>query len=293
MSRIITVLLVLLSTGCASFNRSAAPPASAAVIPISISTALPSGMNDMPIGVYRIPDSTTYFSGHQKGLGAGMMFGLIGVAIANSANKARAENMVQDVEGSLRIDLPALARTSLTQSIQNRGLAAQFQVGDDAKQPGTASVASYVVLTFNPESIARPYVILKVARTDAATKKTWWTRYISAADEERPLAGDTGWSTNNGEPFKAAVLRALDRGLDTAVRDLAGQLPRATATEMKAKTRWAFVQQELEIAGQLVEQDAERVVFIPKIGDVVVFAGVNVFAPNMVQLAPAPTKTKK
>jgi hypothetical protein len=149
-------------------------------------------------------------------------------------------------------------------------------------------LAPYVALTYVTDEVSRPYVIVKASFKDAAGSETWWSRYISTISEGRPLAGENGWSHNNGAAFNAAVTRALGNAVDVALRDFGGTLNRGAAQDVKLKAKYAFVRQDLELPGKLVERGENTVVFIPKIGDVVVFAGVNIFEKDLVIISDAP-----
>jgi hypothetical protein len=152
----------------------------------------------------------------------------------------------------------------------------------------TLELLPYVILNFVSDALARPYVIVKASLKDASGSELWWTRYVSAVNDDRPIDGDTGWSADPGKPFKQAVDRALNTLAAVLVRDVTGKLPRATAKDAKLKAQYAFVRQALDLPGKLVESDERKVVFIPQIGDVVVFAGVNIFAKDIAQIGDAP-----
>src|SRR5437870_9484813 len=83
-----------------------------------------SRMSDLPMGVHRIPDSNVIVSGHQKGGGLGMLFGIVGVAIQSSANASGGTARVRSVEDDLRFDATAKA-TELTGAM----LAADAKLG--------------------------------------------------------------------------------------------------------------------------------------------------------------------
>src|SRR3982751_1068553 len=75
-----------------------------------------SRMSDLPMGVHRIPDSNVIISGHQKGGGVGMLFGIVGGAIPRWANASGGTAKVRSVEDALRFNAAAKA-TELTGAI--------------------------------------------------------------------------------------------------------------------------------------------------------------------------------
>jgi hypothetical protein len=241
-------------------------------------------MSDITTGVYRIPDSSTYLSGHQKGGDVAMLFGLLGVLAENGINKNRGEHIIENAQGALKVDMPLRTRSTLKEKLVYHHLEEVYRLSAAAIKGPSVTVLPYVVLTFTSETTVRPFVILKVSLTDPTGRPTWWTRYICAAKEQRALEVTDGWSRDGGAFFQAAVACALDTAVDVVVRDLGGKLPRPSASGTKLKTHWAFAKGEIEIQGELIEKNENDVIFAPKIGDVVVFSGINIFEPDLVQL---------
>ena len=66
--------------------QEAAGPTQAQPTTIVYSDSGMSRMADLPMGVHRITDSNVIISGHQKGGGVGVLFGVVGMAIQSSAN---------------------------------------------------------------------------------------------------------------------------------------------------------------------------------------------------------------
>src|SRR5437016_883240 len=82
------LLAVLSLSGCATFELSKPAPAQQQPISVKLSTEELSGWSDLPMGVYRIPDSQVIISGHQKASGAGILFGVLGLAVTSAVNTA-------------------------------------------------------------------------------------------------------------------------------------------------------------------------------------------------------------
>ena len=104
-----------------------------------------SRMSDLPMGVHRIPDSNVIVSGHQKGGGIGMLFGIVGVAIQSSANASGGTARVRNVEDDLRFNATAKAN-ELTGAILADGKFGQrftLQAADSM-----LNVVPYIVITF-------------------------------------------------------------------------------------------------------------------------------------------------
>jgi hypothetical protein len=290
MQRILVALMLLVVGGCASFERMTPPPGQQQGVAVSVSETMPSAMNDMTIGVYQVPDSRVYISGHQRGQAASLMFGLLGAAIAHGANQERGKGLVGDSDKSLKYDLVTATNGALAAKLKQHGEQKAFMAADGkpAKGSHNLSVIPYVVLTYTSDILVRPFVVLKASMQNPAGTEIWWSRYVSVVLQERPLTGEKSWSQDDGKPLKEAVARALDDVADVVARDVVGKLPRSAAREVNLKARYVFVQQELDLPGQLVESNGNSVIFIPKVGDVVVFAGVNIFPRELVKISDTP-----
>src|SRR3972149_460156 len=178
-------------------------------------------MNEMPIGVYQVSNGALYISGHQQGQAAGMLFGLLGVAIAHGATRGAGRRRVKNAEAPLKPALAEAARGRLADMMQQshgpKPLAAAGTQG-----AATLEVQPFVVLTYVSDARARPYVILKARLLDAARQELWGTRYVTAVAEDRPIDGADGWAASQGEPLRRAVAHGLDLGLGPPLKDGAG-----------------------------------------------------------------------
>ncbi|NPC56050.1 hypothetical protein [Caenimonas soli] len=105
--------------GCASFEFAKPAPAQQQPLTLKVSGEELSGWTDLPIGVYRIPQSHVIISGHQKGQGAGLLFGLIGVAVAHAANASSGADAVKSAEEQLRIKLTGQIETSIQRIVSS------------------------------------------------------------------------------------------------------------------------------------------------------------------------------
>jgi hypothetical protein len=277
--------LVSSLAGCASFRAIEPLPEVKRPVAVAVSAEPPSKMSDMPIGVYQVADSTLYISGHQQGQAAGLLFGLLGVAIAHGANQDVARERVKEAEAKLHTQLIDGTRKMVEEKLRLNP--ASGAITGAIGPGGTLELTPYVVLTYVNETQARPFVIVKARLLDAAKQETWWTRYVVSGGEDRSIDGDRGWATDQGQPLREAVRRGLDTALDVMLMDTAGTLPRGKGRPAKLKARYAFVQQELDLPGEVLQETPERVVFAPRVGDVVVFAGVNVFDKRTVAIGAA------
>ena len=277
--------LVSSLAGCASFRAVEPLPEVKRPIAVAVSAEPPSKMTDMPIGVYQVADSTLYISGHQQGQAAGLLFGLLGVAIAHGVNQDVARDRVKEAEAKLHTQLIDGTRKLVEEKLRLNP--ASGAIAGESGAGGTLELTPYVVLTYVNDAQARPFVIVKARLLDTAKQETWWTRYVVSGSEDRPIDGDGGWAADQGRPLREAVRRGLDVALDVMLMDTAGTLPRGKGRPAKLKGRYAFVQQELDLPGEILEETPERVVFAPRVGDLVVFSGINVFDQRTVAIGAA------
>jgi hypothetical protein len=282
----IIVFAAIIVTGCAH-ALSRPMPAVKGRLTLKVSQERPSKWNDMPIGVHQIPDTSVYISGHQGAAGIGVFFGPIGVAAAHAAAQQTGERKVQDVAAQLRLDIAAAAQQILTEELQRRSDASRFGLTGGAGD-GSLEIVPYLVLTSVGDDQARPWVVLKTALKDSNGDEKWKTRYIASGGEIRPLGGENGWVSGDGEPLRKAVDRALRSSIDVLLRDASGQLPRGTGRTVQVKGHWVFVKEPLEIPAEILHETEEILIVNPKLADVIVFAGVNILDKKSVQVTVEP-----
>ncbi|MBI5258562.1 MAG: hypothetical protein HY855_18800 [Burkholderiales bacterium] len=275
---------VVMLTGCASFEFTKAPPVQAQPVSLQLSTEGLSSWSDLPIGVYRVPDSQVVITGHQKAAGASMMFGLIGVAIAHSANAAAGGQTVKDVEQQLRITLDDQVKAALGASLAADGTQ-RFTL-----EPGSGPalvLTPAVVLSFTNDTDLRPYVVLKAALQGADKKPLWSTRYIASTGPAKPLLGEGSWTANDGALLKDALKANVHQAVRTMLRDLRDPYKRDDNELTMVQGHFPFIKPRMQTVGYKLGEDEHHIAFIPKLGDVLVFTGVNLLDKGSTTQRPA------
>lgn len=268
-------LLILLS-GCATFDRAKAPPQNDQKVSINYTAEELSGWSDLPIGAYKIPDSQMIISGHQKGGAAGLLFGVIGLAIQHSIESGNAQSSVQDIEELLKVKLTAQAQSTTRDLLTNPQLARKFTTEPNPAGP-TLAVSTAVVGTYVSDTDIRFFLTLKASLTDPKSKEALWsTRYFVSTGKARPLAGEGSWSANGGEALKQSLATDLQKGIKFMLNDVSSPYPREDTKLNMVQGHFPYVRPRLQINAYLLAEDQEAIVFVPKIGDVIVFAGVNI-----------------
>jgi hypothetical protein len=283
---IAVIACITIFSGCASYRSTEPFPIEPKQVAVEVVTELPSMWTEMPVGVYAVPNTHFLVSGHQAGAGASMMFGALGVLIGSAINAERGRSLLGDDSALSMHDLVSQTETFLKEGIAANP-AGRLAYGAASSGASRLTVLPFAVLSFIDDTDVRPYVVLRTTLTDGAGKETWSTRYISASGEARPLAGDNGWFVANATPLRQAVDLALKRGVDVMMRDIAGNNVRAATKWAYVGGQYAFLKDPLKLKGGIVLDEPGYIAFTPRIGDVTVIAGVNIFDRDIVSIAEA------
>jgi hypothetical protein len=262
--------------GCATYNMTNPAPHEARPVAVNFVDDDLSGWTDLPIGTYRVPDSQVIISGHQKGNGAAMMFGLVGVAVANSMQKSAGKSAVKSSEEVLHLKITPEARTDLADFLKSDDFSSRFAT---AATPDAASVtiSGGIVLTFVDEGSVLPFVVLRATLSDAKpSTKTWTTRYICSQGMPKPLTGDASWTADGGDSLRATVSAEVKEALHVLLSDVSVPAPRDEAHRVAVSGYYPFIQGRFQLMGYSLQDDGRYLAFTPKIGDVNVIAGVNI-----------------
>lgn len=272
--------------GCATFRNAEPFPKVQKEVSISVSKELPSTWSEMPTGVYAVPESRLFVSGHQGGQAASILFGPLGVLVGSAINAERGKNLVGDGSALSKQDL-----VSATERFVQDGLAAypdtNLKFGSGKAGASQLELLPFAVLSYINDTDVRPYVIVRTTLKDETGKEVWSSRYIAAAADARPFGGENGWYRDEGRSLDLALSQSLKRSVDVMLSDMAGKTSRDPKKWMYVSGQYAFVKQPLKLKGNPVVDDADYIAFTPRLGDVVVFTGVNIFDRKTVRIAEA------
>jgi hypothetical protein len=288
---VVAALACLVASGCATYDRTKAAPAQTEPIALHF-THDSLGLNDLPLGAYRVPESEVIVSGHQTTGGIGMAFGLVGVLVSDAIDSHRGANAVGTSEKVLQLRIDDEARRYIETQLASEPLQRKFTWGKGVDK--TLDITPAVVLTFVDDLQARAYVELKVALKDASGQSTWDTRYFASTGTERRLAGPGSWTENDGAALKASITASLAQAVKVMLADIAAPYPRDDARLRFVQARVPYVHQAMQMTGYGLVEDEHYVVFTPKIGDASVLSGVNIFDKDFIvyRAATADDKTK-
>lgn len=283
--RRLAVLALSLSLGaCATYDRTKPAPVVAGPIAINVKSEQLSAMNDLPIGAYKIPDSDVVVSGHQRGNGGALLFGLLGVAVVHAANSNSSAAGVSNTEQILRLKLADQTRVAIEAEIAQQSLSGSLAIGTGATQ---LDVTSALLLSYVNDTQSRPFAILKVALTGADKRPIWETRYLATTGEVRALEGPDSWTADGGAPLKAALATSLQRAVKVLLTDVVKPYARDEKEMTTVEGGFPYLRQRLQLKGYRLVEDEKYIAFVPKIGDVMVFAGVNVLDRSTTVYRPA------
>lgn len=286
-SRFIPVIACVATlAGCATFHNAEPFPKEQKQVSVDIDKELPSTWSEMPTGVHAVPNTRLFVSGHQAGQGASILFGPLGVLVGSAINAERGKSLLGDDKAVAGHDL-----LSATEQLVKDGIAADStgKLKYGAASPGTPQLKlmPFGVLSFVNDTDVRPYVVVRTTLKDASGAQVWSSRYISASAEARPFTGDNGWFKDEGRPLKQALKQSLKRSIDVMLRDIEGKTQRDTTRWTYVGGQYAFVKQPLKVKGNMVVEEPDYIAFTPRLGDVIVFTGVNIFDRKIVSITEA------
>jgi hypothetical protein len=279
-------------TAQAAGAQAAAPtqaPPTTAPMTIVYSDKGPNGMSDLPMGVHRIPDSNVVISGHQKGGGIGMLFGLAGMLIQSSANAATGTGRVRNVQDDLRFDVTAKA-AELTGTILADERYRRLFTLSDKEGAGTLTVIPYVVITFEGETDVRPYIVLKTKLATGAPNESPKTiKYFCCEGKPLPLSGENGLAENNGARLKELLTSELDTAIHVMLMDRSQPYPRDDRAKIAVNGYLPFVGKPVKFKGYDLGRYDDYSLIEFRSG-MLVFGGVNIAEPTSLEIKPANAK---
>jgi len=284
--------------GCSAAITKPAPP-QAQRIAVSFDPKKLSGWSDLPPGCYRVPDSQVIISGHQKGGAAGILFGVIGVMVQSSMNASAGHKATAGIEDSLHIDLTEAEQRITREALESSPLKDRYTLDADPAA-SHLQVSSALVVTYVTDTDVRPYVVLKVTLNEPAAghgqparQDVWDTRYIASIGPPRAISGPGSWTEDNGRPLKDAAEASLRRAVKVMLADIAQPYARDEQKLTMVEGSFPFVKQRVQSVGYALAEDDQSLVFVPKLGSGIVFAGVNVLDKSEITYRPATKEDRK
>ena len=289
------VILTVVASASAFAVQTAAAQGPAGAAPTQAPTTVvysdkgPNRMSDLPMGVHRIPNSNVIISGHQKGGGIGILFGLAGMLVQSSANAEAGTGKVRNVRDDLRFDVTAKAAELTGTILVDEKYRQLFTLAPQAGG-STLTVSPYVVITFVNETDVRPYVVLKTKLSTGPRDKSPRTiKYFCCEGKALPLSGENGLAENNGARLKELLTSELETAIHVMLLDRSQPYPRNNQAKIIVNGSLPFVGKPMKFKGYDLGRykDYSLVEFR---GGMLVFSGVNIAEPLSLEIKPANVK---
>jgi hypothetical protein len=277
-----SALLTLVFSGCASFNRIADYPTPTKSTVVAVVDKPMSKMSELPVGAFYDKDRQIIVTGHQKGMFAGMMFGVVGVLVADQMNKSSAAGKYGDDSAKSGVDLVTLERACVDQALKSAA-ATNWSLGEAG---AGLRLSPYAVFTVEKSGEARLYAMLRAEIPGPDGNPTWSARYFVRAPGLHKLDGDDTWMT--GGRFGPAMQAALQRATEVCIADTHGKL--SGTTTLTAKGRYPYINTDFELRVIAVQEDADSIIGRLAVGDAMVLAGTHVLDRKDYEIKPASFK---
>ncbi len=266
---LVSLVLAVLSTGCASFNRIAPYPQPSQSLDVSVVPKPMSKMTELPLGAYYDDQRQVIVSGHQKGLLTGMLFGPVGVLVAGQANQSSAEKKFSDETSRTGSDLGSILTSLIADAGREQSTPAWTF---NAEGKGRLRLSPYAVFTVDKAGLAHLHALLRAEILGSDNKPVWSVRYFARAPGEYRLDGDDGWMEQ--ERFANGIRTALQKALAACIDDTHGRL--RDGRKITAKGRYAYLNLPFELRAIVAAEHPDEVIARLVVGDAMVLAGTHV-----------------
>lgn len=283
LASVLATLLTLVFSGCATYNRIADYPVAARTTAVAVVPKPMSKMNELPVGGYYDAERQIVVTGHQKGMFAGLMFGVVGVLVADQMNKSSGASKYGDDSAKSGTDLATLTREIVSSAVA-KGTAPGWSVA--TVETAGLRLSPYAIFTVEKSGEARLHAMLRAEIPGKDGKPTWSARYFVRAPGLHKLDGDDTWMTQGR--FEPAIRAALERATAVCIADTAGQL--SGNTTQTAKGHYPFLNMDFEVRVIAVREDADAIIGRLAIGDAAIFAGTHVLDRQDYSFKPASFK---
>ncbi|OUR71586.1 hypothetical protein A9Q78_09310 [Methylophaga sp. 41_12_T18] len=268
-------------TGCISSNRiKPAPPIEEAIAIDFIDQEL-SGWSDLPPGIHRIPDSQVIISGHQSSGLVGVLFGPLGMLIQDGVDSSIGSSASDKSQHILNITLTNEAEKITQELLQTSNLRKEFTTLSTPSLP-QLKVRTAVILTFVSDENVRPYVLLQASMTKPnETAPIWNTRYMSSTGAAKPLVGDGSWTENEGVELKQYLSDNLQSSIKLMLNDVSSPYPRDENELTMVQGYYPYMRKRIQTIGFKLTEDENSIIYVPRLGDAMVFSGVHVMDKSL------------
>jgi len=268
-------------TGCGHELLKPPPRASVPVTVVYTGKGL-SGMSDLPTGTYQVPDSQIIVSGHQKAgkSPASMMFGVLGVLVANEVDKSGGKSAVKNSTAALTERIDTRTQSILADLLSSDEFRTAFTANAASDSP-VLEFGGNIVLTFIDDTNVQPAVILHASWKQASRGPKsappaviWSTRYMCSIGGPKPLDGPQGWTDNGAAALKATVSAELTQAIRYMLLDVKQPVARDDTHKVLVTGHFPLIADRLQVVSYDLGESGDLAVFAPKLSDATVLSGV-------------------
>jgi hypothetical protein len=243
------------------------------------------GDADWAPGSYHLPNANVCIAkgqGEEDADKAQAFFGLIGRAVAVGESAGAIQKTIQGQEDKFSLDMENMTKDCLDHEMGATKGFGRFSTGKDWKTT-PLQITPYAVLSFVDEYNARLWVVLKVKWTDPnPDAKGWNCRYIVGLGDPRPLTGEGGWASSDGNLLQSTAIQDILLALQVMFDDLQGKLRNDQVPKENTPAQWMFYEDSHPVLAQLLRSAPGYDIFLPMVEDDEFFAGVNVVPKNFI-----------
>lgn len=283
-SKLVLLGSVAALAGCGTIQTSPRMAAPAEKLSLTAVTE-PFGLNDIPIGTYRVPETAFAVRKYTTVSTTAGAFGALGVAAAHSSGADASKSSVDGVEAMFHVDMAA-ETMRVMKALRAQGHGSANIAVDRAGAGPTLRLQPRGYLTTTDGAKARLYIIVKGQLLDARGGEQWWSRYIYYVPGEYPIKGAGSWSANNGKLMRDKIAEGLAETGKAVLKDARGGAAGWADKPVRIKMKFPGLDDMQALDGMLLEQTDKIVVLSPKVNTISIFYGVSIIPRNEVELSP-------
>ena len=280
------ILVFFLLVGCATTNYQKPAPTTSQPISIVVSDKVNLGINDKPPGVYNIPNTQILLSGHQKAYHKDPMGFFLGVFGQNISGSTEGNKRLKDVNENLSFALHEMVGSNFYDTISSDSLDGYFTMEKNPNRP-VLSVYPILLLNYVSETEIRPFIFFKVILKNGESKKIWATKVYATTGNPKPIIGDNSWTQNSSKALRDSIQISIQRAAKVLLQDIRQPFTRSKSNKIVVQSHFAFQKAKLQIMGYKLAEDGDSLIFIPALGDGLLFAGINVLDKKSITYRPA------
>lgn len=263
-------VLLAITPGCATFKKISPYPGGAPV-QVSVEKKPLSKMKDLPVGVYYDQPHQLVVTGYQKGVMAGaLLFGLVGVMVADSANKSAGTSRYSANAARMGADLTTLTHETLAEQLKAGAFPA---IAGIITEGGQLQITPFAVFSVQKNGKARLHAMVRAELLGKAGEEPRWSvRYFARAPGEYMVEGTDSWAADNR--YATGMKSALARTISVLLKDMQSSL--IEKRKVKAKGIYPFLNKEIELPMIVLSESESELIARLAVGDVMTLAGTHV-----------------